>query len=522
MAVVFAVVVGVLLRRPPTVPTHQRTAIAVLPFQNLTAEESRAYFASGLHDELLTQLAKVAALKVISRTSVLGYAGTTKSLTEIADELAVGSIVEGSVQVEGNRLRVNVQLIDAATDEHLWAERYDRTLDDAFATQSEIAERIVTAVGATLTDAEASAIAAAPTDNAEAYRLYLQGEEYRRRPGLLQENLEIARQLYERALELDPEFALAYVSLSFVHGSTYWEGYDPYPSRLEFQRVAAEAALRLAPELPQARWAMAMAVYERVTALDPRRAQVMSDLGGFTFLLLHRYEDAIAAQNRALELAPDYANAELWKAWAYILLGGELDSIRNLLERGPESYGPWGSRKRWRVRLALWERRPEVLLTILDTPEQMTFEVYRAYEPGLLYAAWAHRLRGDPTAADHAFTGALVQLDSVLRELPDDWRPHASRGLALAGLGRQSEAMREADWVTRSKAYTDLFDRPALSERRAMIFAQAGLADEALAEIEPLLAGPSFTSVHILRLDPRWDPIRDDPRFQALLEKYEN
>jgi TolB-like protein/DNA-binding SARP family transcriptional activator len=183
LAVVIAIVVGVLVLKPSSAPTHERTAIAVLPFQDLTADESRAYFASGLHDELLTQLFKLPALKVIGRSSVLGYVGTTKPLTEIADELGVGSIVEASVQVEGNRLRVNVQLIDAATNEQLWADRYDRTLDDAFATQSEIAEQIVTAVGATLTDAEASAIAAAPTDNAEAYRLYLQGEQYRLRPG---------------------------------------------------------------------------------------------------------------------------------------------------------------------------------------------------------------------------------------------------------------------------------------------------------------------------------------------------
>jgi serine/threonine-protein kinase len=570
VAVAGALLVFALGREPP-VPAeaaYERTAIAVLPFQNLTTAESRAYFASGLHDELLTQLAKVAALKVISRTSVLSYASTAKPLTEIAAELAVGSIVEGSVQVEGNRLRVNVQLIDAATDEHVWAERYDRTLDDAFATQSEIAERIVTAVGATLTDAEGTAIATAPTDDAEAYRLYLQGEEYRRRPGYLQRNLEIAQQLYERALERDPEFALAYASLSYVHGTVHWFGYDPYPSRLESQRAAAEAAVRLAPGLPQARWAMglvhyqgprdyakaleeftlaveglpgsaelwsyvgyahrrlghldqALAAYEKVIALDPRDAQVLDDLGGNTLRQLRRYEEAIAVLNRALELAPDLGRAQLMKAHVYLRWRGELDTLRNLLERGPESYGPSGSKDVWRVRLALWERKPEVLLTLLGVPVLVTFESGLGYTPGLLYAAWAQQLRGDRAAAAQAFTGALQQLDSVLRELPDDWRVHASRGLALAGLGRPSEAKREADWVTKSTAYADLWERPVLSERRARIFAQAGLVAEALAEIEPLLAGPSWTSVHMLRLDPIWDPIRDDPRFQALLEKYD-
>ncbi len=495
--------------------------------------------------------------------------GTTKPLTEIAAELAVGSIVEGSVQVEGNRLRVNVQLIDAVTDEHLWAERYDRTLDDAFATQSEIAERIVVAVGATLTDAEATAIAAVPTDDAEAYRLYLQGEQYRLRPSLLQRDLEAAQQLYERAVELDPEFALAHASLSYVHGLMHWFGYDPYPSRAESQRVTAETAIGLAPGLPQAHWAMglvhywgqrdyakaleeltfaveglpgsaelwssvgyahrrlghwdqALAACEKATVLGPRDARVLWDLGGNTLVFLHRYEDAIGVLNRALELVPDFQAVQLLKARIYLLWRGELDSLRNLLERGPESYGPYGSRDRRRVLLALWERKPEVLLTLLDRPALVTFEAQGSYEPALLYAAWAHQLSGDEAAAAQAFMGALVQLDSAVHELPNDWRVHESRGLALAGLGRQSEAKREADWLTRSRAYADLYARPSLSAARAMIFAQAVLVEEALSEIEPLLAGPSWTSTHMLRLDPRWDPIRDDPRFQELLERYEN
>ncbi len=545
-----------------------RAAIAVLPFENRTADESRAYFASGLHDELLTQLFKVAALKVIGRTSVLGYAGTTKPLTQIADELGVGSIVEGSAQVEGNRLRVNVQLIDATTGEALWAERYDRTLDDVFATQSEIAERVVTAVGATITDAEASALAMVPTNNSEAYRLYLQGEQYRSRPSRLQQDLESAEQLFERALELDPDFAMAYASLSNVHATMLWLAYDPYPSRMELTRVTAEAALRLAPELPQARtamgnmyynqrdfvkaleehsaaaaglpgsaemwmgvgythrrlgnWDQALAAFEKATALNPRDAEILQDLGGMTLLYLHRYDEAIAAFDRALELAPDFAIARLNRALTYLHWRGQLDTLRSLVERGPENYSEDGSRKLWSVRLAFWERDPNVILALLGEPEGVTFQAQQSFEPGLLYAAWAFRLRGEEAAAAHAFTGALVQLDSAVRELPDDWRMHASRGLALAGMGRSSEARQAADWLRESTVYEDPFDRGKLSEARAMIYAQAGLTDEAFSELEPLLAGPSRTSVHMLRLDPRWDAIRENPRFQALLEQYGN
>ncbi len=346
-------------------------------------------------------------------------------------------------------------MIDAATDENVWAERYDRTLDDAFAVQSEVAQRIVTAVGATLTDAEATAIATAPTDNAEAYRLYLQGEEYRLRPGYLQRNFEVAQQLYERALELDPEFVLAYASLSAVHGRMYWFGYDPYLSRAESQRAAAEAALSLAPELPQARWArgmahyfderdfakaleeftlaveglpgsselwryvglahrrlghwdQALAAYETATELDPRDASVLYDLGGNTFRFLRRYEDAVVAYNRALELAPDFADPQLRKALTYVLWRGQLDSLRNLLERGPETYGARGSRDLWRVRLALWERKPDVVLALLGEPELVTFERQMEYTPGLLYAAWAHQLRDDQDAAARGRSPVLL------------------------------------------------------------------------------------------------------------------
>jgi len=198
----------------PAVTHHPRTAIAVLPFQNFGADTSYAYLAGALHDELLTQLAKVGALNVIGRTSVLAYARSTKRLSQIGAELGVGSIVEGSLQVVGNRLRVNVQLIDPETEAHLWAERYDRTLDDVFAVQSDIAQRIVAAVGATLTSTEANAIAAAPTQDAEAYQLYLQGRDYQRRAGWSRSNLESAQQLYERAVALDSTFALAHAALA--------------------------------------------------------------------------------------------------------------------------------------------------------------------------------------------------------------------------------------------------------------------------------------------------------------------
>ena len=556
---------------PAGEPEHPRTAIAVLPFQNLSADGPYAYFAGGLHDELLTQLAKVAALKVISRTSVMGYAGTNlPPLRQIASELGVGSVVEGSVQVMGDRLRVNVQLIDATTDEHLWAESYDRTLDDAFAIQSDVAQRVVAAVGATLGGSEQQRLAEAPTANAEAYRLYLQGQEYWRRPGYQRQDWEIAQQLYERALALDSTFALAHAWLSQVHGLMSWFRYDTSPERLARQREEAETALRLAPELPQAHMAMGRVHYvgrrdwqaaldeygialqalpndaelwewtgfahrrlgnwdevdrafEKATQLDPRDADLFHDLGGFTYQLTRRYADAIAAYNRALTLAPDSHAAAVLKGRAYLNWRGELDTLRAVLDQLPPDaeVGGIGTARAQRAQLLLWERNPDSLLALLGSAPDAVFEGYAFFLPTSLYAAWAHELRGGDVAAHAAFDSARLQLDSVLAALPDDWRVHASRGLALAGQGRRQEALREARWLQQSVVYReDAYDGPAVAEERARILAQAGEVDAALDEIEQLLAGPGYLSVHTLRLDPLWDPLRDHPRFQALLERY--
>jgi serine/threonine-protein kinase len=554
----------------PAKPVHARSAIAVLPFQNLSAEGPHAYFAGGLHDELLTQLAKVAALKVISRTSVMGYQGTSMPpLKVIATELGVGSVVEGSVQVVGGRLRVNVQLIDAATDEHLWTERYDRTLDDAFAIQSEVAQQIVAAVGAALTSAEQAGLGTAPTANAEAYRLHLQGRDYLARPGRSRQNWEVAQQLFEQALALDPNFALAHAALSEVHGRMHWWKYDPSPARVARQREEAEAALRLAPDLPHAHFAMGMAHYwgrldyrraldefgialkglpndtqlwgrvgavhrrlgnwneslaasERAVQLDPRNANSFLDVGQ-TFQLIHRHADAVQAYDRALSLAPDLHQAAIRRAETYLLWQGQLDTLRAVLTRIPRDaeLGAMGGVAAQRAGLLLWERNADSLLEVLQAARGDVFESINIFLPSALYAGWAHQLRGDHVAARAAFDSARVRLDSALSELPDDWRVHGARGQALAGLGRRDEALREARWLQQSVVYReDAFQGRLVAEDRAWILARAGDAGAALDEIERLLAGPSWLSVHTLRLDPRWDPIRDHPRFKALLAKY--
>jgi serine/threonine-protein kinase len=352
-----------------------------------------------------------------------------------------------------------------------------------------------------------------------------------------------------------------------------WFRYDPSPARLARQREEAETALRLAPDLPQAHMALGRAHYvgrrdwqaaleeyglalqdlpnsaglwgtigythrrlgnwdevdaafEKASQLDPRNANLFYDLGGNTYQLTRRYADAIAAYNRALTLAPDLRTAAVRKGRVYLDWKGELDTLRAVLDQLlPDAAlgGGLGTARAQRVALLLWERNPDSLLALLGSARDAVFEGQQFFLPTSLHAAWAHQLRGDDVAAHAAFDSARVLLDSVLAALPDDWRVHAARGMALAGLGRRQEALREARWLQQSVVYReDPYSSRRVAEERARILAQAGAVDAALDEIEQLLAGPGYLSVHMLRLDPRWDPIREHPRFQALLVKYEN
>lgn len=555
---------------PPAAPSaFERTALAVLPFEYY-GDETDDYLARGLHDELLTQLAKLGELSVRGRTSVMGYASTEKPVRQIARELAVGTLVDGSVRVSGERLRVTVRLVDATTDEHRWAERYDGTVEDAFAIQSEIARRIAGVVGVTLTEAERAGLTRAPTSNPEAYRLYLQGRAYHTRPGWEREKWDAAQQLYERALALDPEFALARAALSEVHGVMFWLRYDPSPARAERQRAEAEAAFRLAPELPRARramglahywgrrdfeaavqefraalvrapgdawtraligyvsrrtgdWDEAVAAFEAASRLEPRDAGLFADLGGNTYRFLHRYPEALRAYDRALTLAPDLHIAEVRRGWTYLAWTGSTDTLRAVLLRLPPDtdLGAGGTPTAQLLQLLLWTRNADSLFQVLRSTRTGVFRGQDFFLPASLYSAWAHRLRREEAAAIVAFDSAIAVLDSAVELLPDDWRVHATRGLALAGRGRHREAIAEADWLRNHVAYReDAYDGPDVAENRARILAQAGEADPALEELARLLPGPSWLSAHEVRLDPLWDPLREHPRFKRLLTRH--
>jgi len=399
---------------------------------------------------------------------------------------------------------------------------------------------------------------------------YLQGLVYDARPGILKSNLEIAQQLYERALALDRNFALAHAALSVVHGRTYWLRYDPSPSRAAAQRAEAMEALRLEPDLPRAHFAMGMSHYqgrreyqqaldefqiaieglpndaelwqlvgtvnrrlgnwdtvisafEKAVQLDPRRADLYTILPARTYGFMRRYPEAVRAYDQALSLAPDLHVAAIERGRIYFRWQGQLDSLRAVLGRVPRDaeVGTLGSVAAQRAELLLWERNPEGLLQMLRTEPADVFDANWFFLPTALYVAWAQQLRGDDAAARAAFGQALARSDSALREDTDDWRAHVTHGMSLAALGRHDEALREARWLQASVVYQkDAFEGTALAEGRARILAQAGEVDAAIDELDRLLAKPSDVSMHALRLDPRWDSIREHPRFRALLSKY--
>jgi TolB-like protein/Flp pilus assembly protein TadD len=540
-----------------------RRSIAVLPFASLSADPENAYFASAIHDELLTQLSKLGDLRVISRTSVMQYAGSTKPIGQIAGELGVGVVLEGSVQRAGNRVRVQAQLIDAATDEHLWANSYDRDLTDVFAIQRDIAQQIASALQARLTAGERAALAQRPTESAEAYDFYLQARDYHLRPDITQESLKTGQRLYERAIALDPAFALAHAWLSIAHGQLRWWGFDRSDARREQQRATAERAVELQPGLPEARMAMGIYHYwghrdyeralvelqaalesapghawlqyiigailrrqgrfeegvremEQALLLDPRNTQFSRDLAAM-YYLLRRYAETERTLNRALELAPDMYDAASLKGELYITWRGTVDTLRVAAHRSSEEgtglRGPSFDRF---VAARLTRDHAAALRAAEAAPEMIRLQ--GSIHPRALLIGWARQGQGDAAGARSAFASAHATLGAALRKEPQDERLHIAQGHVLAGLGRRDEAeaaIRRADSLM--PRTQDAYEGVFAAEQYAAIRAQAGDADGAIADLQRLLAGPSYLSAHNLRLDPIWDPIREDPRFQALL-----
>lgn len=543
-----------------------RASIAVLPFENLSPEPDDSHFADGIHDEIISQLGKISALKVISRTSVMEYKSETRNLREIAQELGVANILEGTVRRADDRVRITVQLIDARKDEHLWAENYERELRDIFAIQSDIAHRIASALHAALTPEEVERIEAKPTDDLEAYNSFLQGWTYAE-DWSSEESIRLGLQLFERAVTLDPEFALAHASVAYGHLALYGLGFDRGEARVEAARQAVERALTIQPDLafghvargyyymwiePDRERALqellaaaavspndsdvllaigelqvqaglsqeGLAVYERAVELDPRNAEAVWSLA-YAYTWLRRYGEAEPLYDRALQLAP-HRNAFYWfKANNEILWHGDLQVARATMERMPDRKDSWWPWYWWE--LMRLERRFEDALALLAAESWDVLAGPLEFAPKTLLEGQLLHALGDTERAWLRFEEARSILEEEAEIRPDDGRVHSSLGIAYAGLGRNEDAIRAGRLGTdlapiKSRA----FDYgPMRAEYLATVYAMVGRLEEAVGQLELLLSRPSFMSVAQLRIDHRFDPLRDQPDFQALLESYE-
>ena len=541
-------------------------SIAVLPFANRSNQEEDLFFTDGIHDDLLTQLAKIGDLKVVSRTSVMEYRDTTKKIPEIARELGVATILEGGVQRAGQRIRINAQLIDIATDEHLWAETYDRemTIDNLFDIQSEITQHIVAAVKGQISPAERQAIASAPTVNIAAYEAYLKGRQLLRASGYNMEKFQAAQPYLEQALELDPNFGLAWLLLAEVHSYAAWMGYDDFSTRQVAAHAAIDRAAAIlgpdAAELLAAQgnylyrferdYAGALEAQTKAAIAMPGDVELLGALGA-TQRRLGLFDESIASLLLSYELdpaSPDVAglaagtmeiNREYDRLQTFLLevrqrhpfdtdlaaidsmlplwLAGDTDTARQRMDRVRPNAGneyvlaitelPW------------FERDFEAAIDVWDLPEVRAYTSVDGWGGwSEVYRAMAWRELGDDKRAN-ALLEKVVSRDIDRSMAPTNMLSELTgRAWALALLGRFEGAIADSEEAVRLQPYeSDKLEGSYPLQSLCFVLALAGKRDEALAMLPMLLEAPNGFKKWWLYLDPRWDFMRDDERFNALI-----
>jgi len=560
-------------KKPVAMESLQRlpAGIAVLPFENLSTDPDNAFFADGVQDEILNDLAKIADLKVISRTSVMQYkSGAKRNLRQIANELGVAHIVEGSVQRDANRVRVSAQLIDAKADTHLWGESYDRPVDDVFGIQSETAKAIAAQLHAKLSPAEKTAIEQPPTTNLIAYDRYLRARKLvsvqtDRVPGDMHE----VTRLLDQAVAYDPTFLLAYCELAHAHEYTYFLGVDRTRTRVALAESARDTALRLGPErgephlaaawvafhcyldydtalaevdiarrkLPNAADVFALPAYihrrqghwencasdlERAVQLDPRNVWLLQDTAQ-TYQFLRRFPEAASAWDRALTVAPADANTRVWRTLVDLDSRADTQPLHDVIEKiiteDPSAVDliayDW-------LYLALCERdAAEMGRALASMPPEGVVRrdllMPRPFCEGLVA-----RSRGDVTGAERAFSAAHEEMEKILREQPDYAQAFCVLGLSDAALGHKKDAIREGRRAVELLPVTkDMMAGGIVLTNLAIIYAWTGEKDLALEQLATAIRFPSsaFLSYGQLKLHPFWDPLRGDPRFEKLIEE---
>jgi len=549
-------------------------SIAVLPFENRSRDPDNAYFADGIQDEILTRLSKIADLKVISRTSTQHYKSAPENLPEIARQLGVAHILEGSVQKSGDAVRVNVQLIKAANDSHLWADTFDRKLTDVFGVESEIAKGIAESLQAKLTGQEEQVIAAKPTDNPEAYDAYLRGLAYTLKPGSPADILGAQKYLRE-AVRLDPKFALAWALLSNVDSYGYIStNLQPTVALREEARQAAETALTLQPNLGEAVWAKgfyhyaclkdydtavryfeqarqllpnssripeSLAYLERrrgqwgqsenyfneAERLDPRNVRLLTQ-HALSYLCLRRFPEAVRKLDQVLNITPDDVDTLALKANIAQAEGDLPEAAALLASLHPAADAPGALEAQ--VYQAILERHPGQIIPRLK-------EILAKPDPALGYfngelrfwLGWAQEVAGDHAAAQESWRQARSELESFLKEQPENFFLIADLALTNMGLGDKAAALRLSEQAMATVPIErDALLGPTPIETLARVAAQMGEPDRAIAALQKLLSIPSSSALvtgnltltpALLRLDPMFDPLRNDPRFQKLCEE---
>ena len=570
LLVLAAIVAGIAIfsryRVRSMLPAPEKS-IAVLPFQNLSADPENAFFTDGVQDEILNDLAKIADLKVISRTSVMQYkSGGKRNLRQIANELGVAHVVEGSVQRAANRVRVSAQLIDARNDTHVWVEKYDRDLADVFVIQSEIAQKIADQLQAKLSPTEKSAISYRPTSDMVAYDLYLRAKEllYDVNSSRWRENYFKAVQFLDQAVVRDPAFLVAHCQLAYVHDLIYLYNYDHTETRLALAETSVRAAVRLQSDsgethlaqaihfywgyldydrareelvkaqdaLPnngqifkflglidrrQGRWDEAIRNLERAVDLDPRNVDVIGNLGEI-YYNLRKYEESIAMFNRALALDPRSSSLRITPAAIEFAADANMAPLRAVLSTiEAEGASSAAEAAMPSFYLALRERDPAAAARALaKIPSEGTVPRYPL--PHAWYEGLLAKLRQNTPAAHAAFMRARAEAEKLVAAQPRNEKPLSVLALIDAELGEKEKAIREGrtacDMLPPAK---DATDGVLLITNLAGIYALTGekdLALEQLATVSKLPFGPSYGD---LRLDSEWDPLRGDPRFEKIV-----
>jgi TolB-like protein/class 3 adenylate cyclase/predicted Zn-dependent protease len=571
-----AIVAGVVMfsrNRGRSVLAAPEKSIAVLPFENRSHDPDNAYFADGIQDEILTRLSKIADLKVISRTSTQHYKSAPENLSEIAQQLGVAHILEGSVQKSGDAVRVNVQLIKAANDSHLWADTFDRKLTDIFSVESEVAKAIAEQLRAHLTDREEQVIAAKPTGNPEAYDAYLRGLAYTLKAGADDPVNALAAQKYlKEAVRLDPKFALAWALLSYVDARGYLTlNLQPTVALREEVRQAADTALTLQPNLGEAilakgyyhyaclkdydtavryfeqarpllpsssripeymaylerrrgQWERSESYFNEAERLDPRNAFLLTQ-HALSYQCLRRFPEALRKLDQVLNITPDDIDTLVFKA-ATFQAEGDLPRAAALLAPLHPSADQTLALET-QVGQAILERRPAPIIARLK-------EILAKPDPALGYLngelrfwlGWAQEVAGDHGAAQESWKQARSELEPFLRQQPENWVLIGDLAVTNMGLGDKTAAFAFVEKaIAVNPIEKDPMDGPGSIEILARVSAKMGEPERAVGALQKLLSTPYESPLNaanvpltpaLLRLDPMFDPLRGDPRFQKL------